>query len=1209
MEVPPNQARQQAGAGGGAPRAAARTAKSEKKGKKPWLTRKQVKMSQNQEDDEIVSQLTDLHLGEDRVVQGTALSYDDRLTEPRCSWDSRFPERPERVTAVMQKIREYGLMERCTVVEAREATKEELLLVHSSDYIEQIKATENMSTDELQSLASTYDRVFLHEKIYPACCLAVGCVLQVVDQVMEEQVRNGLAVVRPPGHNALSNMANGYCIFNNLAIAAKYAQQKHRVGRVLIVDWDIHHGQGTQYIFEDDPSVLYFSIHRYEHGDFWPHLPESDCTSVGGALGRGYNVNIPWNKTGMSDADYITAFHNVLMPLAHEFRPHLVLVAAGFSSAVGDPQGNMLASPACFAHLTYMLLPLATGKLILSLEGGYNLQATAEATCACLKVLLGDPCPKLELPYLPKQSALESISAVIAVHRKYWKSLQNRETGIVRENPPAQHHRHLAFNLEQILNRSMQEVMRPLPPHRTGLVYDEQMKEHHNMWDLEHPEQPQRISQIFARHQELHLVERCVPIPAKLASEADLQLCHDPEYIDVLKATRTSKPRELHRLSSEYNSIYISNKSYDSALMAVGSTFNVVEAVVQNGVAIVRPPGHHAESDYACGFCFFNNVALAARYAQKLAGQDLRVLILDWDVHHGNGTQHMFEDDPSILYISLHRHDHGMFFPNSEDADYDRVGRGSGEGFNVNIPWNGSRMGDPEYMAAFQCIIMPISYQFQPELVLISAGFDAARGDPLGGCQVTPECYAHMTHMLQSLAGGRVVMVLEGGYNLTSISESMSMCTRTLLGDTPPYLEPLAVPLPSALETIGNVIAAQRNYWSCLRLLIPDLEPQNQASMTRRASVWGQQQLSQAESPSYSSARRGSFWGQPDNSSQAKPSSYSSVRRGSVWGQPDNSSQVTLSTVRGDTSGHQVPTDTSPDSVSRVESVAGSSQSRKQSTETQQSTLTQEPDWGSDSLPKRRVSLWPQVQPPSHLLNLDSEGRPLRSRRGSLWPQLPSLETDEQSPLDIRPPLWSGRESSPPPPTFTTSAERDPSRSSEARLPSQGARQKDPLKMAKARISDQQDLDLTSSSSSKGQSESEEEAARGKGRCPDPPEPLYELTAGPGMVYAVTPLTSCPQLRAVMPVPDSGLDVWQPCDECGAEGENWVCLSCYKVYCGRYVNAHMENHWQITGHPLVLSYADLSAWCYGCDAYIHHEMLLPAKEEAHRLKFGQGLVG
>uniref|UniRef100_A0A3B4ZG69 Histone deacetylase 6 n=1 Tax=Stegastes partitus TaxID=144197 RepID=A0A3B4ZG69_9TELE len=181
------------------------------------------------------------------------------------------------------------------------------------------------------------------------------------------------------------------------------------------------------------------------------------------------------------------------------------------------------------------------------------------------------------------------------------------------------------------------------------------------------------------------------------------------------------------------------------------------------------------------------------------------VLILDWDVHHGNGTQHMFEDDDSVLYISLHRYDDAMFFPSSEDAATNRVGVAKGVGFNVNVAWSGGRMGDSDYLAAFHHVVMPIAVEFNPGLVLVSAGFDAARGDPLGGYHVTPEGYAHLTHMLMSLAGGRVLLILEGGYNLSSISDSMTLCTSVLLGDPPPALaRPLPPPHHSAVATINE---------------------------------------------------------------------------------------------------------------------------------------------------------------------------------------------------------------------------------------------------------------------------------------------------------------------------------------------------------------------------------------------------------------------
>lgn len=194
-----------------------------------------------------------------------------------------------------------------------------------------------------------------------------------------------------------------------------------------------------------------------------------------------------------------------------------------------------------------------------------------------------------------------------------------------------------------------------------------------------------------------------------------------------------------------------------------------------------------------------------------------RVLIVDWDVHHGNGTQHIFESSSNVLYMSIHRYDYGNFFPRSEDANYDRVGEGRGTGFNVNIPWNAKGMGDMEYIAAFQRVIMPIAYEFAPELVLISAGFDAAMGDPLGGCKVTPEAYGYFTHWLSALANGRVIVCLEGGYNVNSISYAMTACTKALLGDPLPVLQTNRRLSSSCVETIQNVLSTQQQYWRSLK--------------------------------------------------------------------------------------------------------------------------------------------------------------------------------------------------------------------------------------------------------------------------------------------------------------------------------------------------------------------------------------------------------
>ncbi|XP_054859461.1 histone deacetylase 6 isoform X2 [Eublepharis macularius] len=1112
--------------------------KANRKGGLPEAKRKGRAKRLNKDTEDLVSGMQQLDLvAECKVSVGTGLVWDERMTEFHCLWDESFPECPERLMAIREKLLQSNLLERCIAVTAREISEDEILLAHSQEYLALMKSTETMSEAELRSLSDAYDSVYLHPNSYRCACLAAGSVLQLVEKVLAGELRNGLALVRPPGHHAQRNKMDGYCMFNNVGIAAQYARQKLGVERVLIVDWDVHHGQGTQYLFEDSPSVLYFSVHRYEEGSFWPHLPESNSHAVGRGRGEGHNINVPWNQIGMRDADYLAAFLHILLPVAFEFQPQLVLVAAGFDSVIGDPKGEMAASPGCFAHLTHLLMPLAGGKLILSLEGGYNLQSLAEGTCAALKSLLGDPCPLLEPPHAPCSSGLRSVSQALAAHCKYWKNLRRISADLPQEG---EGDAGVALStasplpVMEILPKPVTEPMRPLPPARTGLVYDEKMTEHYNMWDSQHPELPQRVSKIFQRHGELRLTERCCRLPARLASEEELQMCHSPAYVEAVKSTATMKPRDLHRQGSQYNSIYICASSYECARLAAGSAFSAVEAVlsgkVQNAVAIVRPPGHHAESDAACGFCFFNSVALAARYAQRLAGRTLRVMILDWDVHHGNGTQHMFEDDPSVLYVSLHRYDNGTFFPTSEDADYDRVGRGPGEGFTVNVPWNCPRMGDSEYLAAFHQIVMPISYEFNPELVLVSAGFDAARGDPLGGCLVTPECYAHMTHLLLGLAGGKVALVLEGGYNLESISESMTMCTRSLLGDPPPALGRLKAPHPSALQSLARVAVVHRKYWASLRLEVPVLVQERPRTRAGKGTPIP------GDIPTGSTSEQlASPVAQHIEAVDDAVIALSSLQL------EENPAEM------GETASSSQSPDSSPEDRTRQKD-RGSPEGAEPVEDSQSGSTTTESPEG--------------VEPAED------------SQSGS---------TTTESPEGAEPAEDSQTES-----TSIGSPEGvEPTGESQRII---GSNSGNVEKFAKDTKIEVILLD---------------EAAGG---CSSSCELLGEDLADKGLFYAVTPLPWCPHLDLVLPVPSTGLNVLEPCMACGSQAENWVCLICYKVCCGRYINRHMVAHNSESGHPLVLSFEDLSVWCYGCQAYVHHPTLFDAKSQAHKEKFGTGLT-
>ncbi|XP_065497984.1 polyamine deacetylase HDAC10 isoform X2 [Caloenas nicobarica] len=422
------------------------------------------------------------------MASGTALVYDEEMTTHKLLWSDPVCdiEVPERLSSSYEQLECYHLVERCVRVPVREGSEEEILLVHSSEHLEVAKSTQTMNEEELKRVSGNYDAFFFHPNTYHCARLAVGATLQLVDAVMTGKVCNGMALVRPPGHHSQRNAANGFCLFNNVAIAAEYAKLKYGLQRILIVDWDVHHGQGTQYIFEEDPSVLYFSWHRYEHQEFWPSLKESDYDAVGLGKGKGFNINLPWNKVGMGNSDYLAAFFHVLLPMAFEFDPELVLVSSGYDSGIGDPEGQMNATPEVFAHLTHFLMRLANGKLCVVLEGGYHLKSLSESVCMTVKTLLGDPVPQITGEMAPCLSAIESIQNVRAAHKPYWKWLMYEDTSFLQNlstkshpvkranpNPFTDPESKMTNNdesvkVERFLELHMKKIVFPVPPIKTA---------------------------------------------------------------------------------------------------------------------------------------------------------------------------------------------------------------------------------------------------------------------------------------------------------------------------------------------------------------------------------------------------------------------------------------------------------------------------------------------------------------------------------------------------------------------------------------------------------------------------------------------------------------------------------------------------------------------------------------------------------------------
>ncbi|XP_053114120.1 polyamine deacetylase HDAC10 isoform X2 [Hemicordylus capensis] len=600
------------------------------------------------------------------MASGTALVYDDEMTSHKLLWDDPICniEVPERLSSCYELLKHYNLVERCVPVPVREGTEDEIMLVHSSDYLDVVKSTKKMNEAELQKASANYDAVYFHPSSYRCAKLAVGATLELVDTVMSGRTRNGMALVRPPGHHSQRNAANGFCLFNNVAVAAKYAQRKYGLQRILIADWDVHHGQGIQYIFDEDPSVLYFSWHRFEHQQFWPSLSESNYDAVGQGKGKGFNINVPWNKVGMGNSDYLAVFLHVLLPIAFEFDPELVLVSAGYDSGIGDPEGKMRATPECFAHLTHFLMHLAKGKLCVVLEGGYHLRSMAESVCMTVKTLLGDPLPCLSGEMVPCLSAIESIHNVRAAHKPYWECLKYEDT----------------IPLQYLSTRSYQ--MGEAETMQTGTP-------------LVNPQEAGKINSDEAvkteRFLELHMKEiLCLGPPVKTAAslaESDTHLL--PPSVQIVKETNV---KGLKAIVSGFDAELLKEENnLNSLLQMLAILDKIMKKEVTNGLALSSIASR--SSIVALRHCSHSRL-------QKL----LCVFIGDMDMK-------IDLDDGNILLINISAKQ--PMQPNTK--------------YYVSLNWK-EDVERNSFFPVVLGFILPVAYSYQPDLTILVIGPNRSLG-------------------------------------------------------------------------------------------------------------------------------------------------------------------------------------------------------------------------------------------------------------------------------------------------------------------------------------------------------------------------------------------------------------------------------------------------------------------------------------------------
>ena len=323
-----------------------------------------------------------------------------------------------------------------------------------------------------------------------------------------------------------------------------------------------------------------------------------------------------------------------------------------------------------------------------------------------------------------------------------------------------------------------------------------------------HPEHPERLKAIYSLLEDKKIQQQSSVLQAREALPQELAWIHTESYIQKIESTKGCRHQQLDPDTA------VSAETYRIAKLAAGGLFVLIDALyneqISSGFALIRPPGHHAEADRGMGFCIYNNVAIAARYAQQ-KGYAKKILIIDWDLHHGNGTQHSFESDPTVLYFSSHQF---PYYPGTGRVE--EVGRGEGKGFTVNVPLPGGQ-GDGDFIEIYQKTIVPIADQFQPDLLLISAGFDTYNRDPLGGMDVTESGFAQLARLLKQVADthcqGRILLTLEGGYHTGGLARSVKEVIHALYGEQAEETADLSPASDTAKQIIDYVQKVQGTYW------------------------------------------------------------------------------------------------------------------------------------------------------------------------------------------------------------------------------------------------------------------------------------------------------------------------------------------------------------------------------------------------------------
>ncbi|XP_048532113.1 histone deacetylase 5-like [Triticum urartu] len=356
--------------------------------------------------------------GEKKISTVALITDEDMLLHESADTHN---ENPARLISIMSNLRKGKLINRCDLFKPDEIGVKYMLDVHSSTHVKDIVSIATKNQNQRDNLALKHcskGDMYYSQGSTRAALLAAGGSVKACTLAVEGMYKYAFALVRPPGHHAGLRGPSGFCLLNNVAVGAMHLLNKYQMKKIVILDWDIHHGNGTQKIFYKDNRVLVISVHRYG-GGFYPDSSEGNTEHIGEGVGRGFNANICFTHNGIRDVDYITVWEHLVMPVISEFDPEIVLISAGFDAAEGDDLGQCKVTPNGFATLLQMLMKF--DRLVMVLEGGYNLDALSESVSACIEVLLGEKsCIPLDRTILPYSTTWEAIIETRKVLKPFW---------------------------------------------------------------------------------------------------------------------------------------------------------------------------------------------------------------------------------------------------------------------------------------------------------------------------------------------------------------------------------------------------------------------------------------------------------------------------------------------------------------------------------------------------------------------------------------------------------------------------------------------------------------------------------------------------------------------------------------------------------------------------------------------------------------------